>query len=213
MLESLKETVCKANQRLLREGLVTWTSGNVSGRDASSGLVVIKPSGVPYDELTPEAMVVLNPEGTVIEGNLRPSVDAPTHMVIYRNRADVMGVTHTHSTFATAFAAAAQPIPVYLTAIADEFGGAIPLGAYAKIGGEEIGQEIVRAIGDSPAILMKNHGVFTIGASVMAAVKAAVMTEDVARTVYYALQLGQPEEIPAEEVARANRRYMEKYGQ
>ena len=213
MLESLKETVCKANQRLLREGLVTWTSGNVSGRDASSGLVVIKPSGVPYDELTPEAMVVLNPEGTVIEGNLRPSVDAPTHMVIYRNRADVMGVTHTHSTFATAFAAAAQPIPVYLTAIADEFGGAIPLGAYAKIGGEEIGQEIVRAIGDSPAILMKNHGVFTIGASVMAAVKAAVMTEDVARTVYYALQLGQPEEIPAEEVARAHRRYMEKYGQ
>jgi len=213
MLESLKETVCKANQRLLREGLVTWTSGNVSGRDASSGLVVIKPSGVPYDELTPEAMVVLNPEGTVIEGNLRPSVDAPTHMVIYRNRADVMGVTHTHSTFATAFAAAAQPIPVYLTAIADEFGGAIPLGAYAKIGGEEIGQEIVRAIGDSPAILMENHGVFTIGASVMAAVKAAVMTEDAARTVYYALQLGQPEEIPAEEVARANRRYMEKYGQ
>jgi len=213
MLESLKETVCKANQRLLREGLVTWTSGNVSGRDASSGLVVIKPSGVPYDELTPEAMVVLNPEGTVIEGNLRPSVDAPTHMVIYRNRADVMGVTHTHSTFATAFAAAAQPIPVYLTAIADEFGGAIPLGAYAKIGGEEIGQEIVRAIGDSPAILMKNHGVFTIGASVMAAVKAAVMTEDVARTVYYALQLGQPEGIPAEEVARAHRRYMEKYGQ
>ena len=213
MLESLKETVCKANQRLLREGLVTWTSGNVSGRDASSGLVVIKPSGVPYDELTPEAMVVLNPEGTVIEGNLRPSVDAPTHMVIYRNRADVMGVTHTHSTFATAFAAAAQPIPVYLTAIADEFGGAIPLGAYAKIGGEEIGQEIVRAIGDSPAILMENHGVFTIGASVMAAVKAAVMTEDAARTVYYALQLGQPEGIPAEEVARAHRRYMEKYGQ
>ncbi|MGC9359066.1 MAG: L-ribulose-5-phosphate 4-epimerase [Anaerolineae bacterium] len=213
MLESLKETVCKANQRLLREGLVAWTSGNVSGRDASSGLVVIKPSGVPYDELTPESMAVLDLEGTMVEGNLKPSVDAPTHLVIYRNRADVMGVTHTHSTFATAFAAAGQPIPVYLTAIADEFGGPIPLGAYAKIGGEEIGQEVVRAIGDSPAILMKNHGVFTIGANVMAAVKAAVMTEDVARTVYYALQLGQPKEIPPEEVARAHRRYMEKYGQ
>jgi L-ribulose-5-phosphate 4-epimerase len=213
MLESLKETVCKANQRLLQEGLVTWTSGNVSGRDPSSGLVVIKPSGVPYDELTPEAMVVLDLEGTVVDGGFRPSVDAPTHLYIYRNRGDVMGVTHTHSTFATAFAAAGQGIPVYLTAIADEFGGPIPLGAYAKIGGEEIGREVVRAIGDSPAILMKNHGVFAIGASIMAAVKAAVMTEDVARTVYYAMQLGQPEEIPPEEVERAHRRYMAKYGQ
>jgi len=213
MLEPLKKTVCEANKRLSQEGLVAWTSGNVSGRDACSGLVVIKPSGVPYDELTPHAMVVLDLAGTVVEGDLKPSVDAPTHLFIYRNRPDIMSVTHTHSTFATAFAAAGQPIPAYLTAIADEFGGPIPLGAYAQIGGEEIGQEIIRVIGDSPAILMKNHGVFTVGANVMAAVKAAVMTEDVARTVYYALQLGQPEEIPPEEVARAHRRYIEKYGQ
>ena len=123
------------------------------------------------------------------------------------------GVVHTHSPYATAFAAVGKPIPVYLTAIADEFGGPIPVGEYARIGGEEIGQEILRSIGDSPAILMKNHGVFAIGPTVMAAVKAAVMTEDVARTVYYALQLGQPVELPPEEVARAHRRYMEKYGQ
>jgi L-ribulose-5-phosphate 4-epimerase len=213
MLESLKEMVCQANQRLLTEGLVTWTSGNVSGRDAESGLVVIKPSGVSYDQLTADAMVVVDPAGNVVEGALNPSVDTPTHLVIYRERADVMGVTHTHSTFATAFAAAGLSLPVYLTAIADEFGGPIPLGAYAKIGGEEIGNEVVQSIGSSPSILMRNHGVFTIGPSVMAAVKAAVMTEDVARTVYYALQLGQPQELPPEEVERAHRRYLEKYGQ
>jgi len=213
MLESLKDAVYQANRRLQTEGLVTWTSGNVSGRDPESGLVVIKPSGVAYDDLSPGAMVVVDLTGKVREGQLNPSVDTPTHLVIYRERDDVMGVTHTHSTFATAFAAAGMAIPVYLTAIADEFGGPIPLGAYAQIGGEEIGREVVRSIGSSPSILMRNHGVFTIGPSVMAAVKAAVMTEDVARTVYYALQLGQPQELPPEEVERAHRRYATKYGQ
>lgn len=213
MLEPLKNAVSAANQRLSAEGLVTWTSGNVSGRDLESGLVVIKPSGVSYDQLTPDAMVVVDMAGQVMEGKLKPSVDTPTHLVIYRERVDVMGITHTHSTFATAFAAAGMPIPVYLTAIADEFGGPIPLGAYAKIGGEEIGREVVRSIGASPSILMRNHGVFTIGPNVMAAVKAAVMTEDVARTVYHALQLGKPQPLPPDEVERAHRRYVEKYGQ
>jgi len=120
---------------------------------------------------------------------------------------------HTHSPYATAFAALGRPIPVYLTAMADEFGGPIPVGAYAQIGGEEIGKEIIRASGDSPAILMKNHGVFAIGPTPTAATKAAVMVEDVARTVHLALQLGQPEEIPADEVARGHRQYLEKYGQ
>lgn len=198
---------------LPRAGLVTWTSGNVSGRDPDTGYVVIKPSGVRYEQLTPENMVVLDLEGTILEGNLAPSVDCPTHLYVYRQRSDVRSVVHTHSTFATAFAAVGRTIPVYLTAIADEFGGPIPVGAYAQIGGEAIGEELVRAIGDSPVILMKNHGVFAVGATVMAAVKAAVMVEDVARTVYYALQLGQPAEIPADEVQRGHQRYMEKYGQ
>ena len=213
LLEELRRQVCDANLMLPKAGLVTWTSGNVSGRDPASGLVVIKPSGVRYEVMTPADMVVLDLDGRVVEGPLAPSVDAPTHLVVYRHRQDVGGVVHTHSPFATAFAALGRPIPVYLTAIADEFGCPIPVGAYAQIGEEEIGREIVRSIGPSPAILMKNHGVFTIGPNAMAAVKAAVMTEDVARTVFYALQMGQPEEIPPEEVARAHRRYVEQYGQ
>jgi len=213
LLETLRREVVEGNLMLPRTGLVAWTSGNVSARDPDTNYVVIKPSGVRYEELTFEQIVIVDLEGRIIEGDLKPSVDTATHLYVYRHRQDVNGVVHTHSTFATAFAALGQPIPVYLTAMADEFGGPIPVGAYAKIGTEEIGQELVRSIGDSPAILMKNHGVFTVGISVMSAVKAAVMTEDVARTVYYALQMGHPEEIPPEEVYRAHRRYVEKYGQ
>lgn len=213
MLENLKEELFHLHLELPRSGLVAWTSGNVSGRDAETGLVVIKPSGIRYEHLTPASMVVVDPEGRLVEGDYKPSSDTFAHCYVYRHRPDVHGVVHTHSTFATAWAAAGKPIPAVLTAICDEFGGPIPIGAYAKIGGDEIGQVIVRSIGDSPAILMKNHGVFTIGKTPEAAVKAAVMVEDVARTVYYALQIGRPDEIPAEEVARAHRRYLEEYGQ
>ena len=198
---------------LPRHNLVVWTSGNVSARDPKTGLVVIKPSGIRYEDLTPESMVVVDLDGKVVEGQYKPSSDTFAHVYVYRHRPDVNGVVHTHSTFATAWAAAGRPIPPVLTAICDEFGGPIPVGAYAKIGGDEIGQEIIRSIGSSPAILMKNHGVFTVGKTPEAAVKAAVMVEDVARTVFYAMQLGQPDEIPAEEVARAHRRYLEEYGQ
>jgi L-ribulose-5-phosphate 4-epimerase len=213
MLDELRIDICRLNQDLLRYGLVTWTSGNVSGRDAKTGLVVIKPSGVSFEALTPENQVIVDLEGNVVEGALRPSSDVHAHLYVYRHRADVMGVVHTHSNYATAFAALGKPIPVYLTAIADEFGGPIPVGAYAKVGNDEIGREIVRSIGHSPAILMKSHGVFTIGPTPTAAVKAAVMTEDVARTVWLALQLGQPEELPEEEIARARHRYVTEYGQ
>lgn len=213
MLEMLRMEVCKLNRDLPRYGLVTWTSGNVSGRDPQSGLVVIKPSGVAFEDLTPDAMVVVDADGQVVEGTLKPSSDVHAHTYVYRHRPDIMGVVHTHSNYATAFAAVGKPIPVYLTAIADEFGGPIPLGGYARVGNDEIGREIVRAIGDAPAILMKNHGVFTVGPTPQAALKAAVMVEDVARTVWLALQLGQPEELPAEEVARARRRYATEYGQ
>jgi L-ribulose-5-phosphate 4-epimerase len=213
MLDSLRLEIYRLHLELPRNNLVVWTSGNVSGRDPESGLVVIKPSGLRYQALSPENMVVVDPQGKVVEGNLKPSSDTFAHLYIYRHRAEVNGVVHTHSTFATAFAAVGCPIPAVLTAICDEFGGAIPCGGYAQIGGDEIGREIVRVIGDSPAILLKNHGVFTIGKTPEAAVKAAVMVEDVARTVFYALQLGQPAEIPAEEIARARRRYLEEYGQ
>jgi L-ribulose-5-phosphate 4-epimerase len=213
MLEELRYEVWRLHLELPKNHLVTWTSGNVSARDLQTGLVVIKPSGVRYDDLRPEQLVVMDVDGRVIEGTLKPSSDAATHLYIYRHRPDVRGIVHTHSPYATAFAAVGKPIPVYLTAIADEFGGPIPVGGLAMIGGEEIGREVVRSIGGSCAILMKNHGVFTIGASAEAAVKAAVMVEDVARTVYLALTLGQPEEIPADLVARLHRRYTQEYGQ
>ena len=213
MLQDLRDKVCKLNQDLPRYGLVTWTSGNVSGRDPESGLVVIKPSGVPFEIMQPEDMIVVDIEGNVVEGSLAPSSDVHAHNYIYRHRPDVMGVVHTHSNYATAFAAHGKPIPVYLTAMADEFGGPIPVGEYAQVGGDQIGREIIRSIGNSPAILMKNHGVFTLGPTPKTAVKAAVMVEDIAKTVWLALQLGPLTEIPSEEVARAYKRYKTEYGQ
>ena len=212
MLEQLRQEVYRANMALPANDLVTWTSGNVSGRDPETNLVVIKPSGILFNELTPDNMVIVDLESRLVEGDLGPSSDTASHVYIYKHRPDVLGVAHTHSNYATAFAAIGKPIPVYLTAIADEFGGPIPCGGYARIGGKQIGEEVLRAIGNSPAILMKNHGVFTLGNSVQAALKAAVMVEDIARTVWLALQLGLPDELPAEEIAANFDRYQHRYG-
>ena len=213
MLEHLKEEVYTLHLELPKNHLVVWTGGNVSARDPESGLVVIKPSGVRYEALRPEDHVVVNLEGEVVEGALKPSSDTASHLYIYRHRPDVNGVVHTHSPYATAFAALGRPIPVYLTAMADEFGGPIPCAGFALIGGEAIGKQVIEHIGASPAVLLKNHGVFTIGPTAEAAVKASVMVEDAARTVWLALQLGQPEEIPPEDVAKLHHRYTHVYGQ
>lgn len=213
MLAQLKEEVWKLHLELPRNGLVVWTGGNISARDQESGLVVIKPSGVLYDELRPEHMVVVNLEGDIVEGKLKPSSDTGSHLYIYRHRPDVNGVVHTHSPYATAFAALGQSIPVYLTAIADEFGGPIPCAGFALIGGEEIGRQVIENIGESPAVLLKNHGVFTVGPTARSAVKAAVMVEDVARSVWLTLQMGQPDEIAPEDVAKLHHRYTHVYGQ
>lgn len=213
MLEPLRTQVYRLHLELPRSGLVTWTSGNISARDPETNLVVIKPSGLLYEDLRPENMIVVDLQGQIVEGDLKPSSDTASHLYIYRHRPDVNGVVHTHSRYATAFAANNMPIPVYLTAIADEFGGPIPCGGFALIGSEAIGKAVLEAIGSSPAVLLKNHGVFTVGPDVQAAVKAAVMVEDVAATVWLALQLGQPDEIPPEEVAKLRRRYTTEYGQ
>ncbi len=213
MLEALREELCTLHLELPKSGLVAWTSGNVSARDPDTGYVVIKPSGVRYEDLRPEHMVILDADGQVVEGTLKPSSDTASHLYIYRRRVDVNGVVHTHSPYATAFAAVGKPIPVCLTAIADEFGGPVPCGGFALIGGEEIGRVVVESIGNSPAVLLKNHGVFTIGKSAQSAVKAAVMVEDVARTVWLALQIGQPDDIPVEDVTRLHHRYTHVYGQ
>ena len=213
MLETIRDELYRLHLELPRNHLVTWTGGNVSARDPKSGLVAIKPSGLRYEELRPEHMVIVDPDGQVVEGSLKPSSDTASHLYIYRHRPDINGVVHTHSRYATAFAALGRPIPVYLTAMGDEFGGPIPCGGFALIGGEKIGKMVVAEIGDSSAILLKNHGVFTIGKDAESAVKSAVMVEDVAATVWLALQLGQPEEIPPELVARLHDRYLNVYGQ
>ena len=213
MLDELRTLVCELNKELPRRNLVTMTSGNVSGRDISTGCVVIKPSGVPFETLVPEDMVVVDLDGNIVEGGKKPSVDMPTHLYIYRHMPDVGGIVHTHSNYATSFAALGQPIPAVLTAIADEFGGPIPCGPYCQIGEEQIGQAVVEHIGRSPAILLQNHGVFAVGPTPRAAFKAAVMVEDVAKTVHLAMLRGTPIPIPPEEVERGHRRYVEKYGQ
>lgn len=213
MLEHLKEELYTLHLELVKYNLVAWTGGNVSARDPESGLVVIKPSGVRYEHMRPEHMVVLDPEGRKVEGELKPSSDTASHLYIYRHRPDVGGVVHTHSPYATAFAANGRPIPVVLTAIADEFGGPIPCGGFSLIGDESIGKVVLESIGRSSAVLLKNHGVFTIGKNAEAAVKAAVMTEDNARSVWLALQLGTPDEIPPEDVAKLHHRYTHVYGQ
>lgn len=213
MLEQLKEELYQLHLELPRHNLVVWTGGNVSARDPETGLVAIKPSGVRYEQLRPHHMVVLDLEGNIVEGDLKPSSDTYSHLYIYRHRPDVGGVVHTHSRYATAFAAVGRPIPVVLTAIADEFGGEIPCGGFSLIGDESIGKVVVESIGRSVAVLLKNHGVFTIGKSAEAAVKVAVMTEDNAAAVWMALQLGTPDEIPAEDVAKLHDRYKNVYGQ
>ena len=213
MLEKLREDIWRLHLLLPKYNLVTWTSGNVSGRDPETGFVVIKPSGIYYEDLKPEHMVIVTLDGAVVEGNLKVSSDTASHLYVYRRRPDVFGVVHTHSPYATAFAAVGQPIPVVLTAIADEFGCTIPCGGFALIGSEEIGKEVIESIGPSTAVLLKNHGVFTIGATPEAAVKAAVMVEDVARTVWIARQLGEPQVIPDEYVRKLRHRYTTEYGQ
>ncbi len=213
MLEKLKEELVQLHLELPKYNLVVWTGGNVSARDPETGLVVIKASGVRYEDMRPEHMVVVNMDGKIVDGNFKVSSDTASHLYIYKHRPDVGGVVHTHSAYATAFAAVNKPIPAVLTAIGDEFGGPIPVGGFALIGDEAIGKVVVEGIGKSRAILLKNHGVFTIGENAKSAVKAAVMTEDSAKTVWLALQIGVPDEIPAEDLQKLHDRYTNVYGQ
>lgn len=213
MLEQLKEQLVQLHLELPKNDLVRWTGGNVSARDPETGLVVIKASGIRYEEMRPEHMVVMDLHGKRVEGNYKPSSDVFSHLYVYRHRPEVGGVVHTHSRYATAFAAVGKPIPCVLTAMADEFGGPIPCGGFALIGDEAIGKVVIESIGKSPAVLVKNHGVFTIGKNATAAVKAAVMTEDVAATVWMALQIGAPDVIPQDDVDKLHARYTNEYGQ
>ena len=213
MLEQLKQELVRWNQELPRNHLVAWTSGNVSGRDVASGLVVMKPSGVAYAAMRPEHFVVLDLDGRIVEGSLKPSFDTESHLYIYRARPDVGGVVHTHSRYATAFAVVGRSIPCVLTSMADEFGGPIPCAGFALIGGEQIGRAVVENLGGAPAVLLQNHGVFAIGRSPEAAVKAAVMTEDAAATVWHAMQIGEPRPMSEADIRKLHEHYTNDYGQ
>jgi L-ribulose-5-phosphate 4-epimerase len=212
---ALRREVCELHAELPRNDLVAWTAGNLSARVPGRELMVIKPSGLPYPELTPEAMVVCDLHGRRVEGDLTPSSDAATHGYVYRHMPAVGGVAHTHSAYATAWAVRGEPIPCVLTAMADEFGGPIPVGPFALIGGEAIGRGIVETLAQhrSPAVLMRSHGVFTIGPGARAAIQAAVMCEDVARTVHLARSLGEVTSIDDHQVEALHDRYQNVYGQ
>jgi len=210
-----QRTVAELHVELVRNGLVVWTSGNVSARVPGTELMVIKPSGVPYSDLTAESMVVCDLSGVQVAGELSPSSDTASHAYIYRHLPQVGGVVHTHSRYATAWAARGEPIPCVITAMADEFGGEIPVGPFAPIGGEEIGRAVVATLSGhrSPAVLLRSHGVFTIGATANDAVKAAVMCEDAACTVHLATILGHLDPLPPQQIDALYRRYKNEYGQ
>jgi L-ribulose-5-phosphate 4-epimerase len=214
-IAQLRHQVAELHAELPRNDLVVWTAGNVSARVPGADLLVIKPSGLSYDEITPAAMVVTDLDGRLVEGDLQPSSDTAAHAYVYKHMPSVGGVVHTHSTYATAWSARAEPIPCVLTMIADEFGGEIPVGPFALIGDDSIGHGIVETLRDhrSSAVLMRNHGVFTIGKDARAAVKAAVMCEDVARTVHIARQLGTPQPIEPRHIDALYDRYQNVYGQ
>ena len=214
--KGIKQEVCEANRMLPQLGLVVMHSGNVSGYDRDTDTLYIKPSGVDYDKLTPDQMVPVKvKEGKVQSETMKPSVDLPHHLYLYRKMPDVRGIVHTHSNFATAFAAVGKPIPVVLTAIADEFGGEIPCTPYVDNEGDSIGKAILRHKKNAPAVLLGNHGVFAWGDSPAAALKAAAMVEDVAKTVWLAHQFGRkkPAALPPEEVDKWYDRYQNRYGQ
>jgi L-ribulose-5-phosphate 4-epimerase len=214
-----RKDVARLHAELVRYGLVVWTGGNISGRVPGADLFVIKPSGVEYDDLTPDKMILCDLDGNVIPGTQgaerSPSSDTAAHAYVYRNMPEVGGVVHTHSTYATAWAARGEEIPCVLTAMADEFGGPIPVGPFAIIGDDSIGRGIVETLDGhrSRAVLMQNHGPFTIGSSARNAVKAAVMLEDVARTTHVAREAGPLIPIPQKSIDRLFERYQNAYGQ
>ena len=215
MLDELRIAVCELHAELPKNNLVAWTSGNVSARDPETNLVVIKPSGIKFPDLTPGNMVVVDINGRIVAGEYKASSDTASHCYIYRHMPQVNGIVHTHSRYATAFATHGRSIPCITTAMGDEFGGDIPCGGFALIGGEEIGQVVVETLQDSrsPACLLQSHGVFTVGPTAEKAVKAAVMTEDNAAIAWASLLMGNPLTIAPSDIDQLYDRYQNVYGQ
>jgi len=212
MLEKLRSEVYESLMELPKNRLVTMHSGTVSGRDPETGHIVIKPTGFRYDLLTPSDLLVMDDKGKILEGTLRPSSDTETHLYLYKHRPDIFGIVHTHSPYANIFAVLGKPIPAILTSSA-LLGGEIPIGGYAAVGGEDIGSEIVNKIGNCAAIIMQNHGVYTIASTVWQATIDAVEVEDIAKIAHFAMLHGDPIELTAEQIEEFQNIYSTRYGQ
>ena len=212
MLEKLRQEVYESLMELPKNRLVTMHSGTVSGRDPESGLIVIKPTGFRYDLLTPNDLLVMDKEGKILEGTLRPSSDTGTHLYLYEHRPDINGIVHTHSPYACIFAVLGRPIPAVMTSAA-LLGGEIPIGGYAAVGGAEIGSEIINKIGDKAAIIMQNHGVYTLSSTVWQATIDAVEVEDLAKIAHYAMLHGDPIVLSDERIKEFQNIYQTRYGQ
>lgn len=212
LLKELRQEVYESLMELPKNRLVTMHSGTVSGRDPSTGLIVMKPSGFRYDRLTPSDLIVINEDGQVVEGSLRPSSDTETHLYIYKHRSDIHGIVHTHSPYASIFAVLGKPIPPVMTSAA-LLGGEIPLGGYAAVGGEDIGSEIIAKIGNCAAIVMQNHGVYTIATTVWKATVNAVEVEDLAKIAHYSMLHGNPVVLSEQQVIEFQNIYATSYGQ
>lgn len=213
MLEALKEQVCEQNHELPANGLVVGSGGNVSGRDPETGLIVIKPSGVKFAKLTPDTMVVVDIDGNIIDGKMKPSVDTGVHLYIYRNREDVFGVAHTHSPYASSFAARGERIPAVMTPITHMLGRDVPCSRYATPGEVDTGEAILEAAQGGWAVLVKAHGVFTMGTSAKEATSNAMYLEEAAMTTHLAMTRGPVEELPQEEIDRCYNWFRKNYGQ
>lgn len=213
MLKQLREEVLEAALQLPKYKLISLTGGNVSGRDIETGYVVITPSGMEYEKLTPEDMVIVNLEGNVIEGKWKPSVDTRDHLYIYKHKPEINSIIHTHSPYATCFALLNQEIPCAATTLANEVGGTVPVAKYAPVASDGIGPSVVEAIGDKRACLLANHGVIAVGPTVRHALVAAVMLEDAAKTYHLAKCIGEPILLPESEIKKARDLFFYVYGQ
>jgi len=213
MLEQLKDQLTSLLKQLPKNNLVCSTSGNISARDKTTNLIIIKPSGIPYELIEPQHLVVLDTNGKIVEGNCKPSSDTKSHLYIYQNRDDIFGITHTHSKYATAFAAHGSEIPVFITETAEEFGGAIPCAEFVLIGDDEIGRQVIKNGNTSNAVLLKKHGVFTMGNSPQKALDLAIYVENSAHIAWLALQIGKPDEISSEDIHALYSRQQNIYGQ
>jgi len=213
MLEELRKEVLEAALQLVRYGLVTLTGGNVSGRDKESGYIAITPSGMDYEKLNPEDIVIVDSKGNMVEGKWKASVDLKDHLYIYRNKPNLYGIIHTHSPYACSFAMLHQEIPCCSTTLANEVGGSVPISKYSPVGEGGIGSAVIEAIGDKNACLLANHGVIAVGISVRHALVAAVMLEDGAKVYHLAKCKGDPIPLHPSEIEKAKNVFLYEYGQ